>query len=95
MQALSDIPQWFADYFSISLGAGQSILSIVVMLIVLLPTLLLANERNSNVAILFMGFLTMAGLVAIGWMPSWLLIASILIMAAGVAMLGSKAVVGG
>lgn len=95
MQALDDIPQWFADYFSISLGAGQTILSIVILLMVLLPTLLLANEKTAPPAVLLLGFITLAGLVAIEWAPSWLLVAAVLIMAFGAASLGSKAIAGG
>lgn len=95
MQTLEDIPQWFADYFTISLAAAQAILSIVVLLLVLLPTLIVSNNKNSAISVLLLGFVTLCGLVAIEWCPFWVLIGAACIMAFGVAALGSKAITGG
>lgn len=93
MQSLESIPTWFSDYLDISLGAGQVILSIVVVLAVLLPTMYLAKDRSNMIEII-MVFLTEGALVGIGWLPFWMLIATIAVVAFGVATLGSAAVTG-
>ena len=92
--SLEDIPTYFSDFLDISLEAGQAILSIVVILAVLLPVLILLKNRKGIVIELFLFVLLEAFLVGIGWLPFWLLIATVAIMAFGIASLGVNAVVG-
>ena len=92
--SLESIPTYFSDFLDISLEAGQAILSIVVILAVLLPTMYLSRNKSIIIEVIML-FLTEAFLVGIGWLPFWLLIATVALMALGVASVGTKAVTGG
>lgn len=94
MQSLEDIPAYFADFMGISLAAAQVILSIVVILAVLLPTMYLARGTRAITIEIVMLFLCECLLVGIGWLPFWILIATIAVMAIAIAMLGTKIVTG-
>ena len=94
MQSLEDIPAYFADFMGISLAAAQVILSIVVILAVLLPTMYLARGTRAITIEIVMLFLCECLLVGIGWLPFWILIATIAVMAIEIAMLGTKIVTG-
>ncbi len=93
--SLEDIPTYFSDFLDITLVAGQAILSIVVILAVLLPTMYLSRGNKSTVIEIVMLVLTESFLVGIGWLPFWLLIATVAVLAFGIATLGTKAVTGG
>lgn len=93
--SLESIPTYFSDFLDISLEAGQAILSIVVILAVLLPIMFLSRNRNGFVIEIVMLVLTESFLVGIGWLPFWLLIATVAVLAFGIASLGTKAVTGG
>lgn len=95
MQSLEDIPTWFSDATDISLGAAQVILSIIVILAVLLPTMYLSRGNKSTIVEIVMLFLAEGFLVAVGWLPFWLLIATVALMALAIASLGTKVVTGG
>ena len=92
--SLEDIPTYFSDFMDISLEAGQAILSIVVILAVLLPVMYLARSNKSTVIEIVMLVLTESFLVGIGWLPFWLLIATVAVMAFGVAALGVDGILG-
>ena len=77
----------------ISLAAAQVILSLVVILAVLLPTMYLSKGRQT-ISVLVMLFLSMGLLVGIGWLPFWILIATVAVMALAIASLGTKLVTG-
>ena len=94
MQGLESIPVWFADAMDINLATAQTILSIVVLLAVLLPTMYLSRGSKSTTIELVMLFLVECMLVGIGWLPFWILIATIAVMAMAVAFLGTKLVTG-
>jgi hypothetical protein len=94
VQSLESIPTWFSDFFDITLESGQVILSIFVILAVLLPIMYVSRNRRGFVIELIMIFLTEGVLVGIGWLPFWLLIATVALVAFGVATLGTNAVVG-
>ena len=98
MQGLEDVPTWFSDFMNITLEAGQMILSITVIIAVLLPLLYL-NMRGSgpttNLPIIIMFFLTESLLVGIGWLPFWILIATLAVTALAIASMGTKLVTGG
>ncbi len=90
--SLESIPTYFSDFLDITLEAGQVLLSIIVVLAVLLPTMYLSNGNRP--AEIIMLFLAEAFLVGIGWAPFWLLIATVAMMALAIATLGVNAVVG-
>lgn len=94
MQSLESIPTWFSDTLDISLAAGQAILSVAVILAVLLPTMYLARGTRAITIEIVMLFLTESVLVGIGWLPFWLLIATVAVIALAVASLGTKVVTG-
>ncbi len=95
MLSLESVPTWFSDFLNISLEAGQAILSIVVILAVLLPIMYLSRNRRGFVIEIILFFLTEAFLVGIGWLPFWLLIATVAMMALAIASVGTKVVTGG
>ena len=92
--SLESIPTYFSDFMDISLEAGQAILSIVVILAVLLPTMYLSRGSKSTVIEIVMLVLTESFLVGIGWLPFWLLIATVATMAFGVAVVGTDGILG-
>ena len=95
MQSLESIPTWFGDFTGISLEAAQMILSISVILAILLPTMYLARGSNAITIEIIMLFLSMSALVGIGWLPFWILIATVSVLALAIASLGTKVVTGG
>ena len=92
--SLEDIPSAFADAVGINEGTAQVILSIVVIFTVLLPTMLLARGKNATMIYLIMLLLAECLLVGLGWMPFWILIATVAMMAVAIAMLGANVVTG-
>lgn len=92
--SLEDIPSAFADFVGINEGTAQVILSVVVIFTLLLPTMLLARGKNATMIYLIMTLLAECLLVGLGWMPFWILIATVAMMAVAIAMLGSNVVTG-
>jgi len=92
--SLESIPTWFSDFFDITLGAAQVLLSIVVILAVLLPTLYLAKGYSNLIPIIIL-FLTEGFLVAIGWFPFWFLIATVVIIAFMFSRVATDGILGG
>ena len=95
MQSIEDIPTWFSDALGVTLETAQVLLSIVVILAVLLPTMYLARGTRAILIEIVMLFVAMSFLVGIGWLPFWILIASVAVMAMGVALLGTRVITGG
>lgn len=94
MQSFESVPTWFSNYLGISLEASQAILSICIIFAFLLPILYFNRDRSGFlVELVFILFLE-AFLVGIEWCPSWLLIATVALMAAGIAIFGTKLVTG-
>ena len=87
---LEDIPSAFADTVGINEATAQVILSIAVIFALLLPTMYLAKGKNAMTLYLMVFLLAEALLVGLGWMPFWILIATVCVMAISVAFLGSK-----
>jgi len=79
----------------ITLEAAQIILSVAVILAVLLPTMYLSRGTKSTTIELVMFFLIESMLVGIGWLPFWVLIATVAVLALAIASLGTKVVTGG
>jgi hypothetical protein len=93
LPSLEDVPTWFSDYFDIPLEAAQVILSVIVILLVLLPVLILTQGKSlTTVAVMFV--LTEAVLVGISWLPGWLMILTVCIVALALAKFGSDSIGG-
>ena len=88
--SLEDIPTAFADFAGINEGTAQVILSVIVIFTILLPTMLLARGKDATLIYLMMTLLATVLLIGLGWMPFWILIAMVCMMAMGVAFLGGK-----
>ena len=88
--SLEDIPTAFADFVGINEGTAQVILSVIVIFTILLPTMLLARGKDATLIYLMMTLLATVLLIGLGWMPFWILIAMVCMMAMGVAFLGGK-----
>ena len=93
--SLEDIPSAFADAVGINEGTAQVIISIVVIFTLLLPAMLLARGKNATMIYLIMLLMAECLLVGLGWMPFWILIATVCMMAMGVAVVGTDGVLGG
>jgi hypothetical protein len=94
MMSLESIPTYFSDFFDISVEAAEILLSVMVIMTILLPVLYLSRGR-SNLPTILIFYLTEAFLVGIGWLDFWILITTIVLLAAAVATLGTKTVTGG
>jgi hypothetical protein len=91
--SLESIPTYLSDALDISLEAAQVILSIVVIFSLLLPVVIVTRGKSAMVYTITI-FLTEAFLVGVGWLPFWILIATVAMMALAVATLGVDAVIG-
>ena len=91
---LEDIPSALADFFTITEATAQVLLSIAVIFAILLPTMILARGKNATLISLAMLLLAECLLVGLGWMPFWILIATVALMAFGVAVVGSEGITG-
>ena len=94
MQSFESVPTWFSDYLGITLGAAQIILSIVVILAVVLPVMFLSRGSKSMTIEIVSLFLAMCFLVGIGWLPFWILITTVAVLALEVSSFGTKVIVG-
>ena len=90
---LEDIPVAFAEFFTITEATAQVILSIMVIFTLLLPAMIL-TKGQSTLVYLIMVFLAECLLVGLGWLPFWVLIATVALMAFGVSVVGVGGVVG-
>ena len=95
MQGIEEIPDWLADAWGINLTTAQVIISIIVIFAILLPTMYLARGQNATTIYLIMFVLAECLLVGLGWMPFWILIATVGAMAIAIAVIGSDAITGG
>lgn len=94
MQSLEDIPEFFADVWGITDDAAKVFLSLIIMLAVVLPIILLDREGKRILVVVVLGVMTLAFLVGIEWLPFWMLIVVIMMIAFVWALLGSEAVTG-
>lgn len=91
MQGIEDIPAWLAAAWGINLVTAQVILSIAVIFAILLPVMLLSKNTTTQI---IMFFIAECLLVGLGWLPFWILIGTIALMALAIAFLGSSAITG-
>lgn len=94
MMSLESIPTYFSDFFDISVEAAEIALSIMVIMAILLPVMYLSKGK-SNLPTILIFYLVEGLLVGIGWLNFWILITTIVVLAAAVATLGTKVVTGG
>ena len=95
MQSIEDIPSWLSTAWGIDLVSAQVILSLFVIAACVIPFIILRKDRsNFTIETVFM-FIGMALCVALGWLPLWLMIVSIIIVAIAGAILGGGALSGG
>lgn len=92
--SLEDIPAAFAEAVGINEATAKVILSITVIFSLLLPTMLLARGKNATTIYLVIILLAECLLVGLGWMPFWILIATVAMMAVAIAFLGTRVVTG-
>ena len=93
--SLEDIPSAFADFVGCNEGVAQIIISIAVIFTILLPTMLLSRGKNAIMIWLIMTLFALVLLVGLGWIPFWILIMTIAMMALAIATLGADTVTGG
>ena len=93
MQGIEEIPAWLADAWGINLGTAQVIISIIVIFAILLPTMYLSQDKHQLPVIISL-FLGEMLLVGIGWLPFWILIATVAVVVMSIALLGTKMVTG-
>ena len=94
LQSLEDVPTWFSTYFGISLEAGQAILSVAVILMVLIPVMLANRNRKGFVVEILFFFLTEVILVGIEWLNVWVLVGTVGMMAIAISTLGTNMITG-
>jgi hypothetical protein len=94
MPSIEDIPAFLANAWGITEASAQVLLSIVVILAILLPTMYLSRGQKSVSIEISMVFLAECLLVGIGWLPFWVLIATVAVFALAFAFLGANLVVG-
>lgn len=89
MPSIEEIPTYLATEWDITTEAAQVFLSIIVLLAVLLPVIILTRGKSmTTTAIMFV--FTEVFLVAITWLPFWIVIITVTILAFGIARLGSE-----
>lgn len=79
---LAGFPQALANAFGTTLLGGQLIASAILLLIGLLPTLVLTKNIFAHTMV---GVVLLALSVALGWLPAWIFIILMLLIAALVA----------
>jgi len=80
MQSIENVPTWFADTWDIPLEAAQVILSVIVILAVLLPVLIVTKGKGMLIpAVMFI--LAEAILVGVSWLPAWVMIMTVVVIA--------------
>lgn len=93
--SLEDIPSAFADAVGINETSAGIILSITVIFALLLPTLYLGrNSKGLPMISILVFFLAEAVVVGLGWLNAWVMVATVVLMAMGIALLGTKLVTG-
>lgn len=79
---VSDVPSYLDEQLGCGEFVGGLIASVVLLCIVMLPTMYLTKGKAYSLYIIF-GLLVLAPLVGLGWLPVWLYIIIILLIALG------------
>lgn len=91
--ALEDLPTYFADFTGTNLFAAQIILTLLIFFSLLLPTVYFTRDSGPLPTIIMI-FFAESLCVALGWLSAWVMIATVSILAMGVASLGTKIITG-
>jgi len=79
---LTEIPQNLADKMGIPLFAGELLCSAILLFMFILPLTLISRRKGTgHVAELFVGFMVMGVCVALEWLPAWIIVVLLLIVA--------------
>jgi hypothetical protein len=70
---LSTFPQALADYFGVSLLAGQILATSIFLALFIFPLLVFTKGKNIILTVI-VSFLVMGTCLAFGWLPYWIFI---------------------
>jgi len=79
---VSSVPTYIDEQLGVGEFVGGLLASLVLLCIIMLPLMYLTKGKAYSVYIVF-GLLTLAPLVGLGWLPVWLYIIIILLIALG------------
>ena len=79
---MMEVPTYIDEQFGCGEFVGGLLASLVLLAIILLPLMYLTKGKAYSIYILF-GLLVLAPLVGLGWLPVWLYIIIILLIALG------------
>ncbi len=94
MQSLEDIPTLFASAWGIDVTSAQLIISAFVILALVLPVLLVRQDRGGFNIEIVLGFIGMSLCVGLGWLHIWVFIASVVLIALASAVFGTEVIFG-
>ena len=94
MPSLEDVPEAFGNFIGVNETTAQLILSIIIILALLLPSMILARGKNAVTVWLIMVFFGELIVLGLGWLPFWVLIMTISVTALSIALIGSNAIGG-
>lgn len=90
---LLELPELIAEALGISTFAGGILLSALFLLMFLLPVAIWGDETKSSMLLSMMiGFPLMSFLVAIAFLPSWVMVMTVLMVAGMYALIWKGAV---
>lgn len=92
---ITDIPSYFSGITGMNETTAQLILSVFVIFLLLLPYVIITKGEPNSVVSLMLVFIALSICLGLGWAPFWILIMMLVILAAGVAFIGTKGVTGG
>ena len=92
---VTNIPSYFADLTGMNETTAQLILSVFIIFLLLLPYVILTKGQPNPLVSLMLVFIGLSIALGLGWAPFWVMIMMIVILAAGVAWLGTRGVTGG
>jgi len=93
--SITDIPAYFSEITGMNETTAQLILSIFIVFLLLLPYIILTRGNPNPIVSLMLVFIGLSIALGLGWAPFWIMIMMIVVLVAGVAMIGTKGVTGG
>lgn len=93
--SITDIPAYFSEITGMNETTAQLLLSIFIVFLLLLPYIILTRGNPNPIVSLMLVFIGLSIALGLGWAPFWIMIMMIVVLVAGVAMLGTKGVTGG
>jgi len=93
--SITDIPAYFSEITGMNETTAQLLLSIFIVFLLLFPYIILTKGQPNPIVSLMLVFIGLSIALGLGWAPFWIMIMMIVVLVAGVAMLGTKGVTGG